>query len=308
MDFHTISLDQRIAENIKGYEPEHLYPVALIKDFLCGLAEYTKADILLTDRHGKKIVLTEGYRSYEPDVNADPGMKIRVADRTIAHLYLNFTGVDEDKRAQIEKLFLQMVDWMALYGRESYLHKELDLYSDDLEQLLEKEKIRATHDNKEDVLTGVLNRSYFINRRQVIDRSEVIPVAELCVNINDWKYVYDHFGNEESDRLIRVVADIVKQYAKPDYVIGRTDGDVFTVLIPMPEDGEAEEYVKQIQSACLNYEDPVIAPSVACGIAVKNNVEQNLEELYSDAEYEMFDNKFQIKNAPGYRERLEKKN
>lgn len=307
MDFHTVSLDQRVLENIKGYDLDHLYPVTLIKDFLCSLSECTKAGFLLTDRHGKHVVCTQEYQAFEPDVVENPGVKIRVENRTVAHFYLNLDRVEEDRRKQTEKLFERAIELIASYGQESYLHKELDLYSNELEQLREQEKFRVTHGDKEDVLTGTLNRTYFVSRRQVIDRSEVIPVAELCININDWKYVYDHYGNEESDRLIRVVAELIKQYAKPDYVIGRTDGDVFTVLIPMAGAGEAQNYAKQIQTACQNFEDPHIAPSVACGIAVKDNVEQNLEELYSDAEYEMFDNKYQIKNAPGYRERLEKK-
>lgn len=45
---------------------------------------------------------------------------------------------------------------------------------------------------------------------------------------------------------------------------------------------------------------------MACGIVYKTNVEEKVEDKLDDAEYEMFNNKFEIKNAPGYRERLEK--
>ena len=45
---------------------------------------------------------------------------------------------------------------------------------------------------------------------------------------------------------------------------------------------------------------------MAVGIVYKTNIEETLEEKLSDAEYEMFNNKFEIKNADGYRERLEK--
>lgn len=63
---------------------------------------------------------------------------------------------------------------------------------------------------------------------------------------------------------------------------------------------------KTYESAELSlYADEHLAPSVACGFVLKYNVEQKLKDLLSDAEYEMFDNKFEIKNAPGYRERLE---
>lgn len=306
MEYQNISLEQRIAENIKDYEVEHLYPTDMLKQYLEKLAVCTGAGFLLTDRHGKTVATTAEFAGYVPDVVNEPGTKIRVANRTVAHLYLNLDSVDSGQKDVVEQLFNGTAQFLSAYGQECYLHKELDLYSNVLEQRLEKEKYRVTHGDKEDVLTGTLNRTYFVNRRQIIDRSEVLPVAELCININDWKYVYDHFGNEESDRLIRVVAELLKQHAKPDYVIGRTDGDVFTVLIPMAEDGEAESFAHKVQEACETFDDPKIAPSVACGIAIKNNVEQNLEELYSDAEYEMFDNKYQIKNAPGYRERLEK--
>ena len=140
---------------------------------------------------------------------------------------------------------------------------------------------------------------------EVIDRSEVVPVAVVNVNINDWKFVNDHFGDEESDRLIKTIADILKKEAKPDYIIGRVDGDVFITLIPMAEDGEAEAYCANVQEACLNYEDAILAPSVACGVVYKTNVEEQIQDILPDAEYEMFNNKFEIKNAPGYRERLE---
>ena len=158
----------------------------------------------------------------------------------------------------------------------------------------------------DDALTGVYNKMYFESRMDVIDRTEIIPVAVLNVNINDWKYANDHFGDEESDRLIKTVADILKKEAKPDFILGRIDGDAFGVLIPMATEGEAEDYIKRIQEACDTYEDPHLAPSVAVGMVVKTNIEEKLEERMSDAEYEMFNNKFEVKNAPGYQERLHK--
>ena len=101
------------------------------------------------------------------------------------------------------------------------------------------------------------------------------------------------------------MASIVKKEAGDEYIIGRIDGDVFLVLIPLAEDGEAEDYCRRVQAACQAYdEDEVLAPSVATGIVYRTNVEESLEEKMSDAEYEMFNNKLEIKNSPGYQERL----
>ena len=116
----------------------------------------------------------------------------------------------------------------------------------------------------------------------------------------------ENYGVEESDRLIRIVADILKEKAKPEYLIGRVDGDVFNVMIPMPEGEEAQEYMQEIQNACEEYEDDKLAPSIAVGIAMKTNVEEVMLQIFSDAEYEMFENKMMLKQQKGYRERLEK--
>ena len=171
---------------------------------------------------------------------------------------------------------------------------------------MEDKRRLSSQNEREDILTGVYNKIYFESRMNIIDRSLVVPVAAINVNINDWKFANDHFGDEESDRLIRIVADLIKKEAKPEYVIGRIDGDVFGVLVPMPEDGEVEDFVERLRRDCDTYEDPKLAPSVAIGVVHKTNTEELLEDKLSDAEYEMFNNKFEVKNAPGYQERLRK--
>ena len=39
---------------------------------------------------------------------------------------------------------------------------------------------------------------------------------------------------------------------------------------------------------------------------MRNNVEETMEQVFSDAEYEMFENKMMLKQAEGYQERLRK--
>ena len=81
---------------------------------------------------------------------------------------------------------------------------------------------------------------------------------------------------------------------------------IFNVMIPMPEEGEAEKYAKAVQNACNEYVDKCLAPSVAVGISVKEKVDEYLAQVFSDAEYEMFENKMNMKKVPGYQDRLRK--
>lgn len=305
MDYKAIPFEKRIKENIRNYALDNLYHIDTLTEYCKALCQVADLEILLTERHGEKVVSVGNFAGFTPDVVGEPGRKIRVYGRTIAHLYTRTDKVPEEKLAQTEKLLNELAAMLSQWGEEAYLHTESSIYLDELEEQIGVQHIQTARGEKVDALTGVYHKLYFEERMKVIDRAEVVPVAVINVNINDWKFVNDHFGDEESDRLIKTIADILKQEAKPDYVIGRIDGDVFITLIPMAEDGEAEDYCDRVQKACLNYEDPILAPSVACGLIYKTNVEEVLQNKLPDAEYEMFNNKFEVKNAPGYRERLE---
>ena len=175
----------------------------------------------------------------------------------------------------------------------------------ELKKILDQRRLDLYSTGQKDVLTGVLSREYFEKRMSTIDRSQVLPVAVVNININDWKFHNDNYGDEQSDRLIKIIANIIQSEAKADFVVGRINGDIFGVLIPMAEDGEAEFFATNVKNRCMDYEDDILAPSVAVGIVYKTNIEQKLEDLMSDAEYAMFEDKFEVKNGPKYKRRLE---
>lgn len=306
MGYAQVPYEKRIKENIKNYSFSNLYDMELLKKYFLNMAKLLSINILLTDRHGEKeIVIGDGFVGFHPDVVNEPGRKLQIQNRTVGHLYIKELNPEGDS-ALLSEMLDETVQLLAKLGEEVYLHRESSIYLEELEQQVESRNRKIVRHEKDDILTGTWNQVYFENRMQVIDRSEVVPVAVLNVNINDWKFANDHFGDEESDRLIKIVAELLKAEAKPYFNIGRIDGDVFGVLIPMAEEGEAEQYAARIQERCLTYEDPILAPSVAIGVVYKTNIEESLADKLSDAEYEMFDNKFSIKNAPGYRERLER--
>lgn len=301
MGYGSISLEKRIKENIKNYSLGQLLDLPIVQKELEVLNKLTGAEFLLTRRHGEVVVLVGDWGTDSVDVIAEPGVKIQVANRTIGHFYYKNNG-----NTDVDEMVTALLDDWKLWAEQNYLYKETDQFVYEVQFQAEEELNRKAEGARTDALTGVLTHTYFRNRMKVLDRSQVAPIAALCININDWKFANDHFGDEESDRLIRIIANILQKEAKPEYVIGRVDGDVFNVMIPMPEDGEAVEYAKAVQNACNEYVDKCLAPSVAIGIAVKENVEEFLMQVFSDAEYEMFENKMNMKKSPGYQERLRK--
>ncbi len=305
MAYGSMPLEKRLKENIKNYSLGNLFTLEKIQAQFRDLHNLLGVELLLTERHGEKALAVGNFAGFVPDVVGEPGRKIRIASRTVGHLYVTMPAVDADSAAMIEDFLDGMVDTYAALGQQCYYHKETAIYADELESRVELERRRVKQGEDEDALTGTLNKTYFAQHLHRMQQNGIAPVAAVCANINDWKFANDHFGDDESNRLIRIVADIIKQESKPAYVIGRVDGDVFHIAIPMPEDGEAEAFCGRIQEACTAYEDAVLAPSIAVGLAYKENVEEAFEDVYSDAEYEMFQNKFDVKNAAGYRQRLE---
>ncbi len=306
MEYGAVPFEKRIRENIKNYAMDNLYPADSLREHLKALAALTGAEFLLTDRHGEKVVSVGNFAGFLPDVVGEPGKKVRVCNRTIAHLYVKMDGVEAERVPLVEEMIDSEVKMFSCFGEEAYRHREYAIYMDELEERLGEKHVQTVNGETKDALTGVSHKFYFEERMRAMDVSEVVPVAVINVNINDWKYVNDHYGDEESDRLIKTIAGFLQKEAKADYEIGRIDGDVFIVLIPMAEEGEAEDYCCRIQTDCLDFTDERLAPSVACGIVYKTNVEEKIADKLPDAEYEMFNNKLEIKSAPGYRERLEK--
>ena len=307
MAYKTVPFEKRIKDNIKNYAPDKLFPVENLTEYFKAFTKACGVEILLTDRHGERLISTGDFSNFNGDVVANPGRKVRVCDRTVGHLYCRFDDVEDSGKVIFDLMLDQLVALLERLGEQTYLFTESSFYIDELEDKEKAQQQIRIHSEKLDPLTGVFNKLYFEKRMGIIDRAEIIPVGVVNININDWKYVNDHFGDEESDRLIRLVANLIRTESKAEYVVGRVDGDVFVTLIPMAEDNEAEEFARRVQAACLASEDAILSPSVACGVIYKSNVEQHLEDLLSDAEYEMFRNKLEIKNAPGYRERLEKR-
>ena len=302
MAYGSISLEKRIKNNIKNYSLGQLLDISVVQKQLEELMKLTGLEVLVTRRHGEPVVVTGNWSMEIVDVIADPGIKLKVLERTVSHIYYRIDKNSEETK----EMLLSLIEGWRMWAENTYLYKETDQYVMELQFQVEEELNRKKDRNHLDALTGTLTHTYFRSRMKVLDRSQTAPISAICININDWKYANNNYGEEESDRLIRIIADILRENAKPDYIIGRVDGDVFNVMIVMPEDGEALEYARKVQEACDSFKDDKLTPSVAIGIAMKENVEEKLDQIFSDAEYEMFENKMAIKKSEQYQNRLKK--
>lgn len=279
-----IPFEECLKENIRNYPLESLVDLGVISVYIKQLEELYGVELTLSKEK------TEECRS------------INICNDIRSYLKVTVTHTTAKSVKEREDAIKNFIEMLESWGTQSYFAKEYGKY------LHTEMKKRGLIEDRErqDFLTGALSKTYFTSRLQILDRAEIAPVALIQGNINDWKFVHDHYGLEESDRLISTIAEMLLKHSKKDYLVGRWDGDVFNIVIPMPEDGEAEKYVEEVTREAEQYEDAILAPSIAFGIAYKENVEESLTDKISDAEYEMFNHKLQQKSMAGYQSRLEK--
>ena len=68
MEYGSVPFEKRIRENIKNYAMDNLYPVDSLREHLKSLSAMTGAELLLTDRHGEKVVSVGNFAGFLPDV------------------------------------------------------------------------------------------------------------------------------------------------------------------------------------------------------------------------------------------------
>ena len=185
MDYKSIPFDKRIKDNVKNYALDNLYHIDTLTEYCKALCAVADVEILLTERHGEKVVSVGNFAGFIPDVVNEPGRKVRVYGRTIAHLYAKTQNVTPESKEAVERLLDGLTQILSHWGEEAYLHTESSIYMDELEEKVGVQHVQTARGENEDALTGVYHKHYFEERMKVIDRAEVVPVAVINVNIND---------------------------------------------------------------------------------------------------------------------------
>lgn len=142
-----------------------------------------------------------------------------------------------------------------------------------------------------DSLTGLHNRIYFEKAISKLDREEYLPLSIVMGDINGLKLTNDVFGHHEGDKLLQLVAKIMKDACRPQDIIARWGGDEFVILLPQTSHRETGLLVEKILKACKKYEKVKIKPSISLGYTSKINPHESIMELLKDAEDMMYQHK-----------------
>lgn len=110
---------------------------------------------------------------------------------------------------------------------------------------------RLIHAANHDVLTGLPNRAYLLDRiaaHRVCDDPEEILSAVLFIDLDNFKTINDSWGHEIGDRVLHVAAQRFRIGLRSCDIVGRLGGDEFLALVLGPTtDSDIENLTQRVQ-------------------------------------------------------------
>ncbi len=103
-----------------------------------------------------------------------------------------------------------------------------------------------------DALTGLLNRRAvdraYNRERKRFERTKH-PFSVLVVDMDRFKKINDTHGHAEGDKVLRLVAEVLRKTTRKVDIVGRHGGDEFVVILPDSGEGQAAALRDRLLSA-----------------------------------------------------------
>jgi diguanylate cyclase (GGDEF)-like protein len=139
-----------------------------------------------------------------------------------------------------ERIFdLELASIISLIGNN------VSLVLDKIRLFKEMERLSIT-----DPLTGLFNRRYFYDAlEKEIERVKRYKssFSIVLLDIDDFKRVNDEYGHLAGDRVLQILADILRRTLRKVDIIARYGGEEFILLLPNSEKEEAELIANRIR-------------------------------------------------------------
>lgn len=139
-----------------------------------------------------------------------------------------------------------------------------------------------------DQLTGLFNRHYFDKELKRLDIVENLPFTIALADVNGLKLTNDAFGHEAGNLLLQNVAKVFMEQCSKEHIVSRIGGDEFVLLLPKTSSEEATILINKIYDAISLQKNNNIIVSVSIGLETKTNSKENINDIMTQAENNMY--------------------
>jgi diguanylate cyclase (GGDEF)-like protein len=106
-----------------------------------------------------------------------------------------------------------------------------------------------------DYLTETANRRYFFDIASIeISRARRhnYPLTLAYLDLDNFKYVNDHYGHKTGDRVLVLTSSIIKESLRGSDLVARVGGDEFAILLTQTDQAQAQIALNRLRQNVLN--------------------------------------------------------
>lgn len=162
--------------------------------------------------------------------------------------------------------------------------------------------LMSEFDSSFDTLTGLYNRATFDKAIKEIVKPKALSV--IILDINDFKNVNDTYGHDYGDRVIKIVASVIRESFNMQYKCYRYGGDEFSILSSETDPEKIEFQLRTMTKALAEMrENGNQLPTVSYGYSVFQGEEvPDFHKVLKEADDQMYH--FKKANKAGTAEKI----
>ena len=168
--------------------------------------------------------------------------------------------------------------------------EELRFVTRTYNEILEENRLareRLSHEASRDALTGLFNRGAY---DLLMESADTDHMALILVDVDYFKQVNDTYGHAVGDKVLKRVADILRNSFRSVDIICRTGGDEFVVVMTRVDSSMRQVVLNKINNAnnlLQNPKDDLPPVSLSVGVAFADR-ENPQGSIYEDADTALY--------------------
>lgn len=146
---------------------------------------------------------------------------------------------------------------------------------------------QITYLSGHDLLTGLLNRRAFEEKKEELNQSVYFPLSVVICDIDGFRLINDAFGYEQGDRLLCSIASVILDCCRKEDVVSRTGGDEFTILMPHTNSNQASDFQNKLEHTVECYKradkNSLFEVSLSISHSTKDSENQSMDDVLKNA-------------------------